>query len=133
MNDELKRACATALHETLRSMVSSLVMAGMEPMEALEFVEYHLSMIRTTVENAVERSKGNDPVADVRVRRVVSERVSPEEAEVVEAPEEGGHVPDVRGERHLRSASGNPRRTTGTDNQADWRIVGQTGSGFGIA
>lgn len=97
MDEELKSKVSIAVHETLRRMTANMVMGGMYPEEALEVLETQMAVIRRTVETAVERSKGNDPIADVRVRGAVGERAQAE-APVVEK-EQAQQLPVVRGER----------------------------------
>jgi len=53
--DELKPKLEVAVHESLSTMVRSLVSIGVAPMDALELIERQFKTIARQVEAAVER------------------------------------------------------------------------------
>ena len=53
--DELKPHLEVAVHETISTMVRSMVSAGVAPMDAIELIEQQFKKIARQVEAAIER------------------------------------------------------------------------------
>jgi hypothetical protein len=100
-----------ALHQTLMTMVRSVVAIGATPQTVIGMIRERLDMIETMVKEE-ERGAATDGV--VRPDGGAGEAA---EAALVAEAKAGGGSADVRRER-LEDRTGNPNRTTGTDNQA---------------
>lgn len=104
MEQELKDKCRVAVHQTLTTMVRSLVSASMPPEEAIGMIQDQLLAIRKQVETAIENGvKPRGTATDVGVR-VDGGAGEATEAQVVatSSPADPEHVADFRRKRGVQ-------------------------------